>query len=134
MRNRNLLLVVMVAFAIVMGPHPSAAAKTSKMHTTAGKPAEHSLSGCLSGPNAEGVYLLKSRHSREGGGLDELGGHVGHKVKLTGHWVASGAEIGEKPEAKQEKEKERHFKVDKLEMVAESCTPVKHAKAKTKGY
>ena len=58
------------------------------------------LSGCLSGPNDEGVYVLKSgKRSVEVGGNDDLSKHVNHEVKLHGTWAKSGADIGEKQDA-----------------------------------
>jgi hypothetical protein len=64
------------------------------------------LTGCLSGPNDEGAYELKSgKKEVEVGGLDDLSKHVGHKVRLHGAWAKSGAEIGEKEnEASEAKE------------------------------
>ena len=86
------------------------------------------LTGCLSGPNSEGVYDLKSgKKSVEVGGNDELSKHVGHKVKLHGSWAKSGSEIGEKEAAGTEKKEgkeekgERHFKVTSIDHMAETC-------------
>lgn len=95
---------------------------------------DKSITGCLSGPNSEGAYMLKTdKGSVEVGGIDELKSHVGHEVKLTGEWAKSGAAIGEKEAAEKndsgakseaaEKDKgERHFKVSKIDHVAESCS------------
>ena len=86
------------------------------------------LSGCLSGPNDEGAYVLKSgKRQVEVGGNDELSKHVGHTVKLHGSWAKSGAEIGEKENAPAEKKEgkeekgERHFKVTSIDHVSETC-------------
>lgn len=90
------------------------------------------LTGCLSGPNDEGVYELKSgKREVEVGGLDDLSKHVGHKVRLHGSWAKSGAEIGEKEnagseakEGKEEKEEkgERHLKVASIDHLSDTCT------------
>ena len=91
------------------------------------------VKGCLSGPNTEGAYVLKTAkgHAFEVGGNDQLKSHVGHKVKLTGNWVKSGSEIGENESAeKNEKSEagehhgvaERHFKVSDIQHVADSCS------------
>lgn len=57
------------------------------------------ITGCLSGPNDEGVYELKSgKRTVAVGGLDDLSKHVGHEVRLHGSWAKSGSEIGEKEE------------------------------------
>ena len=89
------------------------------------------LTGCLSGPNDEGVYELKSgKKEVEVGGLDDLSKHVGHKVRLHGAWAKSGEEIGEKEnaasEAKEGKEgkeekAERHFKVASIDHLSDTC-------------
>ena len=92
------------------------------------------LTGCLQAVNSEGVYELtnsKAKGDIEVGGNPTLANHVGHTVKLTGKWVKSGAEIGEKAEnGKDEneeageagKENERHFKVRSVEHIAVGCT------------
>ena len=87
------------------------------------------LTGCLSGPNDEGVYELKSgKKEVEVGGLDDLSKHVGHQVRLHGAWAKSGSEIGEKEgneaaEKKEGKEEkgERHFKVASIDHLKDSC-------------
>jgi hypothetical protein len=86
---------------------------------------EHSVTGCLSGPNAEGAYELTSgKHKVELSGNDELKNHVGHKVTVTGNWT-SASEMGETHAAASKGEKsekgEKHMKVDSLKMVSESC-------------
>jgi hypothetical protein len=101
---------------------------------TVGNARGATLTGCLQGINSEGVYKLtnsKEKGDIEVGGSPTLAKHVGHTVKLTGTWVKSGAEIGEKAETeKQEKEEageeqnenERHFKVRSVEHIAAGCT------------
>jgi hypothetical protein len=81
------------------------------------------LTGCLSGPNDEGVYELKSgKKEVEVGGLDELSKHVGHQVRLHGSWAKSGSEIGEKESSESKEEKgERHFKVASIDHLKDSC-------------
>jgi hypothetical protein len=83
------------------------------------------LTGCLSGPNDEGVYELKSgKKEVEVGGLDDLSKHVGHKVRLHGSWTKNGADIGEKEssESKGKEEKgERHFKVASIDHLSDTC-------------
>jgi|SRR5947209_1422310 len=97
---------------------------THAMHKK-GSGAGSTLTGCLSGPNDEGVYVLKSgKKSVEVGGSDDLSKHVGHQVKLHGSWAKSGADIGEKEssESKEKEEKgERHFKVASIDHVSETC-------------
>jgi hypothetical protein len=83
------------------------------------------LTGCLSGPNDEGAYELKSgKKEVEVGGLDDLSKHVGHKVRLHGSWTKNGADIGEKEssESKSKEEKgERHFKVASIDHISDTC-------------
>lgn len=83
------------------------------------------LTGCLSGPNDEGVYELKSgKKEVEVGGLDDLSKHIGHKVRLHGSWTKNGSDIGEKEssESKSKEEKgERHFKVASIDHISDTC-------------
>lgn len=110
--------------------------KKSKESGMAGK--EHTVTGCLSGPNDEGVYVLTNGRYKKGlevGGNDDLKSHVGHEVKLTGTW-ASESDINEKAgteknEGKTEA-KEKHMKVTKIDHIADSCTSAKAGKGKSK--
>jgi hypothetical protein len=110
----------------------AAAAQTT--NSSARKPMKTSslvsLTGCLSGPNHEGVYVLETGSEIvDVGGLHELNDHVGHKVKLVGKWAKSGAEIGEKdPSENKETEqrdrvKEKWFRVSKIHMMSRRCDP-----------
>ena len=129
------LLVVMFVFALSLGLYAKDASKAKSSAAGASGPKMATLTGCLSGPNDEGAYLLKksstSKHGVEVGGSGDLAQHVGHKVKLTGEWAKSGSEIGEteksgeKGEKAEKAEKEKHFKVDKIDMVSETCSSKK---------
>lgn len=89
---------------------------------------EATIMGCLSGPNAEGAYVLThGKRKVEVGGNDDLSKHVGHEVKLHGTWAkagekeaAGGSEKSEKGEAKEEMH-ERHFNVTSIDHVSETC-------------
>jgi hypothetical protein len=101
---------------------------TKKASPKKGATGSATLTGCLSGPNDEGAYELKSgKREVEVGGLDDLSKHVGHKVRLHGAWSKSSAEIGEKKnagsEAKEGKEEkgERHFKVASIDHISDTC-------------
>ncbi len=115
-------------------------ASTTKSTTTkaAAGPKESTMTGCLSGPDADGDYLLKNGTYRKGmevAGMDDLKAHVGHKVKLTGTWVKESpeAEAKEAKGKKGEKEAdEKQFKASKVAMIAETCTAPKAATTKTK--
>src|SRR5436305_7604515 len=78
---------------VVVALSATATAQTDKSTTKS----QHTVTGCLSGPNSEGAFVLKPTKGRafEVGGNDQLKSHVGHTVKLTGTWAKSGAEIGE---------------------------------------
>jgi hypothetical protein len=91
--------------------------------------------GCLTGPNEQNVYVL----ANEGrccillDGEPGLSAHVGHKVKLTGHWAKSPEELAEREniagkkvregkKVKDEPEPEqRFFKVTKVVHLADTC-------------
>ena len=111
----------------------SSAQQTTPSHHEKSSGKEHSMTGCLSGPNAEGAYELTSgKHKIEVGGNDELKNHVGHKVTVTGNW-ASASDIGAtEAAAKSEKGGEKHMKVDTIKMVSESCE--KSAASAPKSY
>jgi hypothetical protein len=136
-----LSILFVIAMSIALSAQTSTGEKTTKSaHSKSG-----TITGCLSGPNDEGAYMLKNSagHSIEVGGSDELKAHVGHEVKLSGTWAKSGSEIGEneaaehnekhataeageKHEAGEHHEKrearERHFKVSSISMVSDTCS------------
>jgi hypothetical protein len=87
------------------------------------------LIGCLSGPDKDGKYELRSMQHRSGVrvlGRDELKNDSGSKVKLTGSWEAD-------PERPQVKEA-RRFRAMAVEVLSQNCkapsvtTPVSKAK------
>lgn len=145
MRKLIVLLTMVCAFTYLsLAQTSGASGSTDKSGAQAGssdqstsKPAGHkkgmgmgsTLTGCLSGPNDEGVYELKSgKRNVEVGGLDDLSKHVGHQVRLHGMWAKSGSEIGEKEasegsEKKEGKEEkgERHFKVTSIDHMSDTC-------------
>jgi hypothetical protein len=102
---------------------------TSKSQTsgTQKKGTATTLTGCLTGPNDEGVYVLKtksSKHEIEVGGSDELSKHVNNEVKLHGSWAKSGSDIGEKEGAEKSEKgeaNEKHFKVTSIDHIADTC-------------
>lgn len=131
------ILVVLALATVLSAQTPSGTSATSQ-----DKPS--TITGCLSGPNDAGAYVLKSdRGAVEVGGSDDLKAHVGHEVKLAGSWAQAGTAVGERAEneaAEQNKKAtttesaehhemggahERHFKVDKVTMVSETCTAEK---------
>jgi hypothetical protein len=160
MKRVFLLLAVTLMFALAASAQDTSTAGTSTPAGTKGAMAHSmhshshgdtnatsgsssgggaSLTGCLNGPNAENAYLLTNARFKKGvevgmAGSDDLSKHVGHKVKLTGSWAKSGAEIGEnegmeknegaaKGEKKEKGEAhEKHFKVEKIDHIADSCT------------
>lgn len=92
-----LSILFVLAVATALSAQSSSATQSGSTAQTHDKSA--TLTGCLSGPNDEGAYMLKNgRHSVEVGGSDELKAHVGHEVKLSGSWARSGSAIGEREE------------------------------------
>ena len=127
MKVSRAIALVAAAFLVLV----AASVVAQESSSTAKK--ETTVKGCLSGPNTEGAYLLKTAkgHAFEVGGNDQLKSHVGHEVKLTGNWVKSGSAIGENESAeKNEKSEasehrgvaERHFKVSDIQHIADSCS------------
>lgn len=121
----------------------SSTTTTSKKHSkSSGKvKTEHQVTGCLSGPNAEGTYTLTNGRYKKGlevGGNDSLKDHVGHEVTLIGTW-AKGSEIGEneKNESTATKTEEKvgmhkHFAVTDIKMVSDKCTDLASKSSKKK--
>ena len=79
------------------------------------------LIGCLSGPDTDGKYELRSMQHRTGVqvlGPDDLKNDSGSKVKLTGAWEAL------PQQSPQTKAKEaRRFQVTAVEVLSPHCTP-----------
>ena len=77
------------------------------------------LIGCLSGPDKNGKYTVRSMTHRTGVevlGPDDLKNDSGAKVKLTGKWEAASASQGSAPG------EERRFQVTKIEVMAKACS------------
>jgi hypothetical protein len=100
------------------GDQSTAAGTEHKGHHDGGT---KTVTGCLSGPNAEGNYVLTSKKGKtvEVAANDALKEHVGHEVKLTGSF-ASASTMG--ATSTKAESKEKHFTADKVDMVSESCT------------
>jgi hypothetical protein len=132
MRKSLLYLAVITLFSgMTLAQAAGDQATSGKMSKDSGKAkTEHQVTGCLSGPDAEGAYKLTNGHYKKGlevGGNDSLKDHVGHQVTLVGTW-AKGKEIGEneKAESKTEKTEEamgmhKHFKVTEIKMISDKC-------------
>jgi hypothetical protein len=97
---------------------------------------ETTLTGCLSGPNAEGNYELQHGAKKvEVASSEDLKAHVGHTVKLHGSYVKAAAmekgEASEKGEAAEkggmekggmkEEKGERHFQVTSIDHISDTC-------------
>jgi hypothetical protein len=95
------------------------------------KKGETTLTGCLSGPNAEGNYELQHGAKKvEVSSSEDLKPHVGHTVKLHGSYVKAAAmekgEAGEKGEAAEksgmkEEKGERHFNATSIDHISDTC-------------
>src|SRR5436309_8907739 len=129
---RKSMLYFALALALAFSTAVQAAAKTSKASKDTkadqtstmadSKSKTHTVTGCISGPNDEGAYLLKNGRYTKGleiGGNDDLKNHVGHEVTLTGNW-AKASDIGENEAAEKKAGKkeahEKHFKVASIQM------------------
>jgi hypothetical protein len=126
MKKLFMIVIAVFALALLSSAQTGGSDQGAKPSDSGGA----TLTGCLSGPNSEGVYTLKSGKGEvEVGGLDDLSKHVGHEVKLHGSWEKTGGAIGEKGEAgakggKESKEErhERHFKASSIDDVSSSCS------------
>jgi hypothetical protein len=145
MKKTCLLAALILAFSVTMlaqesssGSQDQGTSSTTttksehKSHAKSGMGKESTITGCLSGPNDEGAYVLttKAGHKIETGGLDDLKSHVGHEVKVTGTWASGkdigeneSAEKGEKGEKGEKSEKgEKHLKATAITHVSDTCT------------
>lgn len=137
MKKFVMLLALCVAFSLTAlaqyGGSSSSPQGTSSDQTKSSKKAakgemggkEHTVTGCLSGPNEDGLYVLTNGRYKKGlevGGNDQLKEHVGHEVKLTGTW-ASESELGAKENATEKKaeSKEKAMKVSNIQHLASTC-------------
>lgn len=134
--NRTLLaaLISTMSFGVGAFAQDQSGTSSSSQSQSGTMSSSHpSVTGCLSGPNDEGAYVLKSNKGRsfEVGGNDQLKQHVGHTVRLTGSWVKSGSEIGENESAEKSEKgegaehrgvEERHFKVADIQHISDSCS------------
>ena len=106
-------------------PQPNAAGAAQDTSRTAGdqitKPAgakESTVIGCLSGPDKDGKYTLRSMTYRSGVqvlGPGDLKNDSGSKVKLTGKWEA--------PQQTEGSTRMRRFQVTEVEVMAQNCQP-----------
>ena len=107
-------------------PQSNAAGSTKDHIVTSGaqaaKPAgakSSTLIGCLSGPDPDGKYTLRSMSHRTGVqvlGSEDLKTDSGSKVKLTGSWVP-----GDQPAESTKGKESRKFQATDIEVLAEKC-------------
>jgi hypothetical protein len=79
------------------------------------------LIGCLSGPDKDGKFILRSMSYRTGVevlGPDNLKNDSGSKVKLTGQWQAAQPQSQDKNSTEM-----RRFQVTDMEVMAATCHP-----------
>jgi hypothetical protein len=138
-----LVLLGMLVFAASMawgqGANPPASTTASGQTSGQGETGleqtakQATLTGCLGGPNDQGVYTLTNDKHKKGmevasaEGVD-LKPHVGHEVKLTGTWTKSGAAIAEKEKGNEKTE--RQFKATKVAHIADTCATSGETKSK----
>jgi len=96
----------------------------------AGTHAGSYVTGCLTGPNDDGTFVLKRAKAKDVqvGGLDfdDFRHHVGEEVRVSGLWVKKGAQIGEKENAF-EKAGDKigtrtHFRATEIHKLSDTCT------------
>lgn len=107
-------------------PPPRAANATQDNSAVSGdqvtKPAgakSSTLIGCLSGPDSNGRYTLRSMEHRTGLqvlGPDDLKSDSGSKVKLTGWWIP-----GDQPAESTKGKESRKFQASEVEVLAQKC-------------
>lgn len=113
---KNLGVIISIAslslFPMVAGANQSS---THKVHTS-------TVTGCLSGPDSAGAYMLKSGAKEiDVEGAATLKDHVGQEVKLHGKWMKSGQQESEKTSTKESAATEQHFKARTVQRVAGTC-------------
>jgi hypothetical protein len=141
---KKLLLIVAIVLSLsfaAFAQADSAAPKKSKTKA-ADENKTSQLTGCITGPNAEGAYMLTNGRHRKGvevGGTDDLKNHVGHQVKLNGTWSDAKA-IGVTEQAEKTAGNSgsntaamRKFKVEKITMVSDTCPATGAAKSGKSG-
>jgi hypothetical protein len=152
--KRLFLLLVLATFALGVVAQTGDSSSQASTNANKDKSGEHSgmamdhqgtstgkgstLTGCVSAsPNSEGMYTLSNAQHKKGveiGPTDKVKEHAGHQVSLTGKW-STAPEAGEKAETKEggKAEKgERHFEVDSVKHIAETCSEAPGATAGSK--
>lgn len=83
------------------------------------------LTGCLSSsPNSDGMYTLSNAKMKKGvevGPTDKVKDHAGHQVELMGKW-GTAAEAGETNAASAKEKGHRHFEVENVKHISETCS------------
>ena len=119
-----LWLWLAASFAVWAQQPATATAESTAQENAAGRGEQTSKAkqataiGCLSGPDENGAYLLRSMQHRDGiwvMGPDDLRKHSGAKVKLTGTWLP--AEAGMAASIKP------RFQATAVELLAAKCQP-----------
>lgn len=162
MKRLLLLLAVLVAFTFTAigqdasqagGAHGTTTTSTTKKPEKKAGPDEPSkhgheigthegtsgkgstLTGCVSSsPNSEGMYTLSNGRYKNGvevGPPDKMKDHAGHQVAVTGKW-GTGAEAGESNATSAKEKGERHFQVDSVKHISETCSTASTTGSKMK--
>lgn len=138
MKRMLLLLGILATFtfmAVAQDASPTSSAKKKSSDEHAGMAMDHqgssksakggTLTGCLSAsPNSDGMYTLSNAKHKKGvevGPADKVKEHAGHQVSLTGKW-GTAAEAGEANAAAAKEKGERHFEVDSVKHISETCS------------
>ena len=114
-----------IGLSALYGQGPAAVSALQDSGTQSGQPGAakgSSVTGCLSGPDGDDIYTLRSMQHRTGVqvvGPDDLKDASGGKVKLTGSWESIPTPY--KPRYKGEEL--RRFKAKEVEVLSQSCEP-----------
>jgi hypothetical protein len=119
--------VILSSITIALAPGLAIAGHGTEHKTGAKDKASTSLTGCLSTGSEDGAYTLKTKTQTVAvRGSEQLKEHVGHQVKLTGHWMGgektSQAGTQDKERASTRASGGRHFMASEIQHIAASCT------------
>jgi hypothetical protein len=105
------------------GDHSGMAMDHQASNKASGK--DRTLTGCLSSSaNSDGMYTLSNAKMKKGvevGPADKVKDHAGHQVSLTGKW-STAAEAGEANAASTKEKGERHFEVENVKHLSDTCS------------
>jgi hypothetical protein len=113
----------MMLLALLVAAMPLATVRAQEGQDEKGS-SEEKLTGCLEA-TPEGGYFIRDGSGRAfeiAGKASKLSRHVNHKVTLTGRFEVNDVEIGgANSHGTQAERRDRYFRLERIEHVAESC-------------